>query len=294
MKKTKKLSFLLIGLLLFLPSVKFSPAQESYVGVQDGNEYLWRLSIYKANFGAFIMSNFAETLENLWPLGSLALINVYFEWLPWQHGPPQAHWPFSVTAMGLEFTGLILSPIDNTSITSMPVSAQFGWQLPHAPDYNSFFNSTWYIVNDTSSFLRQTYNLTLAFSPYGIMGVPFVPLNINWTSFIAEFLTEMNFRGGFYNNTSATANSNGYSLSVPAWGYENNSASIDIKVKYNSRGVLTSYEFFYGDLQLIDYWLYTPDVLALEDMLTLIVSAVIIIGIAALVYIMRWVIKHNN
>ena len=294
MKKTKKLSFLLIGLLLFLPSVKFSPAQESYVGVKDGNEYLWRLSIYKANFGVFIMSNFAETLENLWPLGSLALINVYFEWLPWQHGPPQAYWPFSITAMGPELTGSILSPVDNTSMTSIPVYAQFGWELPHDSDYNSLFNSIWYIVNDTSSFLRQTYNLSLAFSPYGIMGVPFVPLNINWTSFIAEFLTEMNFRGGFYNNTSATANSNGYSLSVPAWGYENNSVSIDINVKYNSKGILSSYEFFYGGLQLIDYWIAKADLLALEDMLTLIVSIGVITAIVSVIFIMRWVIRHNN
>ena len=294
MKNIKKLSFLFLGMLLLLPSVKVSPAQESYVGIQDGNEYLWRLSVYKANWGTFIMSNVAETLDNLWSLGISALINVYFDWLPWQHGPPQAHWPFSVTAMGLELTGTILSPFDNTTITSMPVDAQFGWELPHDPSYNSYFNDIWYIVNDTSSFLRQTFNLTLAFSPYGIMSVPFAPTSINWTAFITEFLEVMNFKGGFYNNTSAIANSNGYSLSVPAWGYENNSGSIDINVKYNSRGVLAEYEFFYGGLLLTKYWLYTPDVLALEDMITLIVSSVIIVGIVAVVFIMKWVLKHNN
>jgi hypothetical protein len=288
------LSFLFIGLLLILPSVNISTAQESYVGVNDGKEYLWRLSINKVNWGSYIMNNMAYTMENLWPLGPSALVNVYYEWLPWQHGPPQAHWPFSVTSIGLELTSTILSPYDNTSIRSTPVYAQFGWELPHAPDYNSLFNGTWYVVNDTASFLRQTYNLTLAFSPYAIMGVPFVPININWTMFITEFLAIMNFRGEFYNTTTATANSNGYSISVPAWGYENNTVAFDINVKYNSRGVLTYYEFIYGGDILTKYWIYTPDVFDIEDMVTLIVSSVIIIGIALLVYGMRWVIKHNN
>jgi hypothetical protein len=294
LNQKKKLGFFIIGLLLFLPSIKISPAQESYVGVQEGDKYLWRFGLHKINWGGYFSDQLEIILDNLWPLGDFALIGAYTEWYWIPVEPPQTYWPFNITAMGPELTSSILSPFDNTTITSMPVYAEAGWQLSYAPDYNSYYNGTWYIVNDTSSFLRQTLNLTLAFSPYGIMSVPLAPKTINWTLFVTEFLEVMNSRGGLYKNTSATAKSNGYSLNVPPWGYENNSAAIDINVKYDSKGLLTEYEFLYGGKLLVNYWLGRSDTIALGDMLTIIFGAGFIIVIALVVFIMRWVLKHNN
>lgn len=293
MKKMKKLYLLFLGLLLFLPFVKVSPAQESYVGIQEGNEYLWRLGLHSVNWEGYFMDNLEETLDILWPLGDLHMLNVYLDWFVWQHDPPQSHWPFSITAIGSEETGTLLSPFDNTIITSTPVNATAGWEIPWYEQYHSYYNGTWYIVNDTSSFLRQTFNLTLSFSPYGIMGVPFAPKTINWTSFITEFLGVMNSRGGLYNNISATAKSNGYSLNVPARGFENNSVAIDIQVKYNSNGVLTYYEFKYGGKLLVNYWLYVPDLIDEGDMLTIIFGGGLIVGIALFVLIIKRILKNN-
>ncbi len=294
MKKKNTIFFLFLGFLLFIPTVNVSTAQGTYVGLEEGDEFLYKLGLYKTNWGSFFTDNLEAILNNLWPLGSSSLLNVFVEWQVWQHDPPQSHWPFEITAIGSEITTPLLSPFDNTTIRSTPVNAATGWFLPHQPDLNSYYSGTWYIVNDSSSFLRQTFNLSLAFSPYGIMGVPMAPKNINWTYFISEFLAEMDFKGEFYNNTTATAKSNGYSLNVPAWGYENNSAAIDIRVSYNSNGMLTNYEFLYGGKLLVGYWIGSGDIIPLEDMLTIIWGAVIITGIVASVFIMRWVIKHNN
>jgi len=293
MKKMKKLCLLFLGLLLFLPFVKVSPVQGSYVGIQEGNEYLWSLGLHSVNWEGYFMDNLEETLDNLWPLGDLHMLNVYLDWFVWQHDPPQSDWPFSITAIGSEETGTLLSPFDNTIITSTPVNATAGWEMPWYKQYHSYYNGTWYIVNDTSSFLRQTFNLTLSFSPYGIMGVPFAPKTINWTFFITEFLGVMNSRGGFYNNISATAKSNGYSLNVPARGFKNNSVAIDIQVKYNSNGVLRYYEFKYGGKLLVNYWLYVPDLIDEGDVLTIIFGGGLLVGIALFVLIMKRILKNN-
>lgn len=255
MKKTKPLSLIILGFLLFLPFVKISPAQGSYLGIKDDDEYLWDLSVYSENLGWYFDHNIDETLANFWPLEPMSsLTKVFYDWAGVMIYPPQSHWPFDVISLGTEETGTLFFPYDNTTITYTPVMATAGWQLHIRPEYNNFYyNGSWYIVNDTSSFLRQTLNLTLSFSPYGIMSVPFAPKTINWTSFIAEFLGVMNFKGGFYRNISATAKSNGYSLGVPVLGFENNTAPINISVTYNSNGVLGNYKFSIGEKILVKY-----------------------------------------
>lgn len=297
MKKTKIKFLLFIGFLLIIPYIKVASAQGLYPEIEEGDEFLWKLSVYRANFQYFFEDDLGDTLRYLWPISQIPGIDmssVYFDWLGWQIRPPQSHWPFTILAMGSEETGKLLAPYDNTIITSISLNATTGWHLPQNPEYNSYYNGTWYIVNDTSSFLRQTFNLSLAFSPYAIMKVPFVPLTINWESFIAEFLEVMDSRGGFYKNISATANSNGYALHIPAGGFENNTRAIDIQVKYNPKGVFTYYKFSVGEYILIKYYMANPDEIALEDMLTIIWGGGIIVGIAIVVVITRWVVKHNK
>ena len=294
MKKTKKLGFLFIGLLLFLPSVKFSPAQESYVGVQDGDKYLWKFGLHKINWGAYFEDQLEDILGNLWPLGGLNMTPIYFDWFWVPVGPPQLYWPLNITSIGSEFPSTILIPYDNTTLTATPVYGRTGWHLSYEPDWNVYYDGFWYIVNDTASFLRQTLNLTLAFSLYGIMNVPFVPKTIDWDLFVSLFEDVMNSKGGLYKNTSAIARSNGYSINVAPGGYENNTYTLEINVKYNSKGVLEEYEFIYGGGVLANYWLARADSIPLEDMLTIIWGGGLIIGITLVVFLMRWVIKHNN
>ncbi|MHA1987392.1 MAG: hypothetical protein ACW98D_12200 [Promethearchaeota archaeon] len=282
MGKTKTLSILIIGLLLFLPFIKVSTAQASYVGIQEGQQHVRKLSLYKGNWMEYFMDSLGDTLNNLFPLDSLSeLTRVYTDWAVYYSPPPtyevRTTWPFTVNTIAPEQTGMILYPFDNTSMTSTAVYAEAGYQLN---EVSFLYDGTWYIVNETSSFLRQTLNLTLAFSPYGIMGVPFAPKTINWTIFIAEFLGVMSSKGGLYKNISATAQSNGYSLHVPIQGFETNSETIDIHVTYDSNGVFNSYEFLYGGKKLTQYRIPIPanPTQLIEDDWELIIYSLFFVG----------------
>jgi len=280
MEKTKKISLTIIGLLLFLPFVKYSPAQESYVGLNYGDDYKWKLRIYQPSWNYYFNDYFEESLGNLWSLGQFYnMTKVYLDWVRIYTDPPQhileVHFPFNLIDIGNEETSAFLTPFDNTTITTTLIYATTGYIIPKRSNYKSEYNRTWNIANNTSSFLRQTLNLTLAFSVYGIMEVPFAPKTINWGDFITEFLGLMNSRGGLYNNISATVLSNGYSLNVPAQGFESNSYALYIKVKYNSNGILAYYEFTYGGQRIVSYVLDTPstEVLSESDILSIIYGA---------------------
>ncbi len=257
MNKMKSLTLITLLVLLFIPSIRISNAQGSYVGIQNGDEYEWALSVYTENWDTYIADDLGATLENLVPLGASNLTRVFNDWNSF--APPQSYWPLKVTSIGVEETGLLFSPNDNTTITYTPVNGTFGWIL-------SLFDSLewdemWYIVNDTSSFLRQTINLSRTFSFYTMFSVFFAPITISWSSLVSEFLAEMTVKGGLYTNIAATAQSDGFLIDIPALGFENNSAAININVKYNSKGVLSYYKFSYGGKTLVDFnpGKYIPD-----------------------------------
>ncbi|NHJ24297.1 MAG: hypothetical protein EAX89_06960 [Candidatus Lokiarchaeota archaeon] len=256
MKKTKILTIITLSLLVFLPFIRFSTSQGAYVGTQEGDEYLWQLSVYSLNFGTYFADNLEDSLGILFPLGDeYNMTRVYGDW-SWG-SPPQSNWPITVNAIGTEETGQLL-PLDPTIITSTPVNGTAGYEIPSLPIYNTYWDSTWYIVNDTSSYIHQTLYLALFFSGYGIMGVPFIPTTINWATFVSESLAAMSIFGGLYNNVSLTALSNGFTLNVPPLGFDNNSVAIDIEVNYDANGVLTYYEFSYGAQMLVKYTLVEP------------------------------------
>ncbi|MHA1915125.1 MAG: hypothetical protein ACW986_11585 [Promethearchaeota archaeon] len=288
MKKTIFVSIFIIGLFLFVPFANISSAQASYVGVREGNKIMWKLGVHTSAFQGYFVDDLEPTLGNLFPLGPTAnLTTVYTDWLYWPSDPPQSYWYLNVTSLGPQVTGTLLSPYDNIQITSTPVYAKGGWTLSYNQGFGVLYDGMWSIVNDTSSFLRQTLNLTLAFSPYGIMNVPLAPKFINWNLFITEFQFIMNSKGGLYNNVSAVALSNGYSLHIPAWGFENNSSPIDIEVKYNSNGVLNNYKFLYGGLILINYLIHVTPLIPEALILTIVWSVAIFAVIVIIVLIAR-------
>ena len=248
--KTKSLGLVILGILLFLPFIRISYAQNSYVGIQNGDEFEWSLSLYAENYDTYMNDDMQITLENLFPLGPLNLTRVFNDWRG-HTATPQSYWPLTDVSIGAEETQQLFSPYDNTTITSTSVNATFGWLIPTDHD---FWELSWHIVNDTSSFLRQTLNLSRSFSPYEIMfNVLFAPISINWPSFVNSFLEVMDSKGGLYKNIAATAQSNGYLIDIPALGFENNSLAININVKYDSSGALSYYKFSYGDKTLVSF-----------------------------------------
>ncbi|MFX1297893.1 MAG: hypothetical protein ACFFD2_23980 [Promethearchaeota archaeon] len=249
MKKLKSLSLVIVCFVLLIPFIRIANAQGSYVGIQDDDEYNWALSVHTGNWNIYIADNLGVTLENLVPLGPSNLTRVYNDWNSLT--PPQSYWSLKVTAINVEETGQLFSPDDNTTITSTPVSGTIGWKIPLSESFE--WDDMWYIVNDTSSFLRQTINLSRLFSPYAMLSVLIVPTTISWSSLVSEFLAEMTAKGGLYINIAATAQSDGFLIDIPALGFENNSAAININVKYNSKGVLSYYKFSYGGKLLVDF-----------------------------------------
>lgn len=228
--------------LLLIPLINISNAQGSYVGVQNSDEFEWALSVHRDNWGTYESDDLETTLENIVTLGKSNLTRVFNDWSPLT--PPQSYWSITSINPGSEQTDLLLSPNDNTSITFTAVNGTFGWLIPLSS--SDEWEDTWYIVNDSSSFLRQTLNLSLFFSPYATFSVLFAPKTINWSLLVSDFLGLMNSRGGLYKNISATAQSNGFIVNIPALGFQNNSVSIEIKVTYSMNGVLSYYEFSYG------------------------------------------------
>ena len=248
--KTKSLGLVILGILLFLPFLRISYAQNSYVGIKNSDKFEWALSVYTENWDTYITDDMGTTIENLFPLGSSNLTKLFNDWSV-HTAIPQSYWPLTDVLIGTEETQQLFSPYDNTTITSTPVNATFGWIFP--PYDSLYWEDTWHIVNDTSSFLRQSLNLSRSFSPYAMFSVLFTPITIDWSSLINDFLGVMDSKGGLYKNIVATAQSNGYLIDIPALGFENNSLAININVKYDSSGALSYYKFSYGDKTLVSF-----------------------------------------
>ena len=282
--KSKKLSLVVLGILMFMSFISFANAQGSYVGVQNSDKFEWALTLNTENWDTYMTDNLEITLENLFHPGSSNLTSVFYDWSAIAT-KPQSYWSLTNLAIGTETAGQILSPDDNTTITSTPIDVTFGWII-------STDSGNWeqplYVVNDTSSFLRQTMNLSLAFSFYTMFDVFIVPTTINWVSFVSDFLGVMGSKGGLYQNISATAQLNGYLLDVPALGFENNSVAINVNVKYNSKGVLSLYKFSYGGQSLLEFvpGTYIPENERVPDQyIYMFISLSIIFAVEVLVYI---------
>jgi len=293
MKKLRCFTFFTIGLILFFPFVNLASAQAWYVGVKEGNNHMWKLGIYNGNFQGWFEDDLEETLGNFFPIGPINLTRLYIDGIASSINAPQTYWFLNVTSFGPQITNTLLSPYDNTQITSTPVYGRGGWALPHDLSYNAFYDGVWNVVNDTSSFLRQTLNLTLVFSPYGIMYVPLSPRFINWGLFATEFNELMDSKGGLYDNVSTVALSNGYTLHVPSWGFENNTKPIEIKVLYGSSGTLINYEFRYGGLLLTNYVLHIEPLIPEGLVLTIVWSIVIFGVVVLLVFLARKLTKKT-
>ncbi|KKM15499.1 hypothetical protein LCGC14_1695490, partial [marine sediment metagenome] len=254
---TKIITISILGLLLLVPFMmptKAAPA--SYIGVEEGDSYLWGLNMYDTAWTQWFTDGMTETLASIWSQDAGDnLTKVYIDW-SWDPGVyPQSYWPIDVDTFLPENTSTFLSGygiFDN--ITYTPVNLSAGWYSNTWPTFVfDYYNDTWYIVNDTSSFVAQSLYGGAAASPYALMGVPFAPTNINWTEFASEAEANLTSRGGWIANTTLTALADGYIINVPVGGYENNTVAITITVTYDSNGVLTYSSFEYGTDMLYDY-----------------------------------------
>ncbi len=282
--KLKKLNLAIVGILLFISFISFASAQGSYVGVQNSDEFEWALTLNTENWNTYLADDLETTLENLFQLGPSNLTRVFNDW-SLIATKPQSYWSLKSLTIGTEATGKLLSPFDNTTITSTFINGTFRWMIPTDSDS---WDQILYAVNDSSSFLRQTLNLSRAFSFYTMFDVFIVPTTINWPLFVSDFLGIMASKGGLYQNISATAQSDGYLLDIPALGFENNSAAINVNVKYNSKGLLTLYKFSYGGQTLLEFMpgTYIPEYERVPDQyIYMFIGLTVIFAAEVIVYI---------
>ncbi len=270
MKKTKIIIISILGLLLLVPFMtptRAAPA--SYVPVAEEEEYLWELSVYYPNNTQFNADGMSTVMATIFGTPAAWQISkVYFDWSNDPPVYPQSSWPLTVKSILPENTSTFLSDyFIFANITHTPVYLGAGFYALNWPGlgFDLFYDATWYIVNDTASFAAQSLYGAQAFSPYTLMGVPFGPKNINWTVFAG--LANWGMSSGFYwqgdaVNVTVTALSDGYSLYVPALGFQNNTLPITINTTYTTDGILNNYTFEYGALTLFFYELasYSPDV----------------------------------
>ena len=292
---TKKIGIIILGILFYFSFSTFITAQSPYVGVQELTEYEWALSVYSGNWNAYQADDLEITLGNLVPLGIYNLTRIYNDWgsIP---SVPQSVWPYTVTSIGSEVTGQIITPEGPKIFTSTPINGTAGYVVLSDPLNKDYWDENLDIANNTTGFLQQTRNLSYIFSVYYMMAARFAPTSIDWSDLVNEYLMVMNSKGGVYMNISATSQSNGFLIHVPILGFQDNSVPIDINVTYNTNGVLTYYEFSYGQpllkLELSNYLLELEereknDLIVQYAIVFGVLSAVLAVEIFAYIYMKK-------
>lgn len=271
MKKNKLITVSILGMLLLIPfMIPAKAAPPAYVPVAVEEKYEYELSQFNTNFGQFFTDDMSAVIAGLFfhPAGT-DIATIYGGW-SWDAVTPQSAWPITVTEIHPETTGALMSVwglMDNINYTQ--VDGDYGYTVIHYTASNLYYPWTWYIVNDTYSFALQNVFGGYAFSPYMIQEIPFAPKNIDWNVFAATCQWGLtNYFGGVVGNTTITALSDGYSLSVPVAGYVNNTLPITINVSYNADSILANYTFQYGALTLFYYELASYEVDAVDPVIT--------------------------
>ncbi|KKM18101.1 hypothetical protein LCGC14_1669080 [marine sediment metagenome] len=265
MIKSKLTSLMILGLLFTLPFIDLFTSGmanddfPSYIGIREGYEYGWDLNIYLTEWTQWNADNMSNMLGVLFNQDIyMHLTRVYDDW-SWDPTPPQSIWPLTVDLILPENTSKLLEAygIDDL-INYTPINCTFGYEVPDLPPVNRYFPRNVYIGNDTESFAKQHLFGGMATSPYWIQYVPFAPININWTEFVEVSEAELeNHWGEWVANTTITAQTDGYLMNVPAYGYIGNSLPIKINITYNSDSVLSYFSIEYGGDMLLDYILTT-------------------------------------
>ena len=265
MKKTKIITISILGLLLLVPFMmptKAAPA--SYVPVAEEEQYYWTHSIKYGNWTQFTADGMSDAFVNIFNTSISDTMQIlYTAWVGYWGYPIISYWPMTIDLILPESIDAFLNASFGITdvITNTPVNISAGYEHAVGAVY---YSDTWYVVNDSASFAAQSLYGGAMISPYGILGVPFAPLNMDWAVFAAAADAGMDtYWGGWAANTVVTALPSGYSMSVPIGGYENNTLAITMKNTYTTGGILNYSSLTYGTLMITEWKLLSiaPDVI---------------------------------
>jgi len=251
MKKNKIIVISLLSLLLLMPFMTTTRAQSpSYVGVEEGEIYEFALNVYGANWVQWGADNMTAWWDAAWTHGPLYHHDkLYGDTAGWTPVTPQLIFSFDIESIA-----------ENATAGQTEVNSTFGTYVVFFPSASYDASSSVPIGNDTAKFAADSLYGGMSTSGYWILGIPFAPIGVNWTEFVA--LGTWGLDTGYWNITNPnewnytltmTEIPNGYSLFSPAMGFGNNSLSITITTTYDSDGVLSYHSFEYGTNMLYDY-----------------------------------------
>ena len=255
MKKTKIITFSLLGLLLLVPFMRPSRAQvPSHVGVAVGDEFAIGLNIYIDTWTEWNADNMEDFWGTAWALGPLNLTGIFETGYG---SPPDQIIHYEITSI-----------VENTTTGNTEINSTFGMEFP-AWQYTSWSTASNTISNNTAGFAADDMWYGLMAVGWNPPYVPFIPTTVNWTEFAEVtnygmgdglwFITTPVPSFGYGYDITAAALTNGFTLSSPAMGFGNNSLAITITTTYNSDGVLTYNSFEYGTNLLYEYELLDID-----------------------------------
>ncbi len=260
-KKNKAITISLLGLLLLISFTTPTRAQApSYGGVAVEEEYVYDLNVYVANWGQWGIDNMSSNLAVLFAHDPASTLAQVWTDTSWDATPPQLVFRYVVNSF---------LPESTTPYTFTGVNVTGYIEVPDFPAANSETSYIWQIGNNASAYAQVNLYGGYATTPYWLPGSAFAPEGINWTEYVAICNVGMEaYWGPYAGNTTFTELANGYSMSVPAYGYINNSLPIEINSTYNANGAINYYSFDYGGSLLFDFDLSSYNVDAVDPVVT--------------------------
>lgn len=293
LKKIVPINILIFSLLL-IASINVGVATEDYVGVSEGDEYIWNLTVSEKEIEDFAKDVYGEEywkqMEDSWDDGADDM-GINDDWT--------------------QYSGLkivvedISSEFDSSSSYYYYSNSSYKYVLIEIEAYYSEDMSTWTSIKDTmedyyEAEYNQPYNMPDINVPildpddltYEMMSFmmysPFMPLGFDWSEFVEDLNEGYEEYGGSSSmDFEATALSNGLTLEMDDMPSMEGGTIDDISstITYNEKGVLSYFDIMYGTVYLAKVQLQTGfgDIPGYPTMIFLSLAAIGTLGLIIVV-----------
>ena len=258
MKKVKLLCLSILGLLFLIPLVNFSTAASGdYVGVKEGDSYSWKLTMNINAINALV-EDAGGTFEELEDLEGLL--------------PPVSSLTFTATVKNVLPEDTMM--VNSTLVTYVPINVTLSAIVPGYGSGEIGTEIVSVFSNETDHYLHM---MLYAFeSPY--LTFVFVAQNLDWTK-VVEDVQDLFGLNPIYQNVVLTEESNGIKLVVPEGEFNATQKEMELKMTYNSKGVISYAGFKYDGVTAISLTLSGGEEEIPGYMLPIIMGTIAVVGI---------------
>ena len=290
MKKKELLAISLLSILVFVSFANVAvAAPPSYVGVKNGETYIWRANLNMANINITAIALFGE--DN-WTL----LYESFLE--------------FFQTSFGMEFdflkgAGLKVVMTNVTDEMPHPWYTEFDVGGLYFDQYMSYAANNWTLVTEAANFTEPMMYLfnpsDLNESTIMMGGGPnlFISKGYNFAMFVSVYMSYIATDPYMNGNITIAVQGNGLKLNIKAayleWYYNMMGAIFEVgtfsdaemTIRWNSNGVLDKATLKYGGLDLGDAYLETDDEFFIPGYELVTILGVSLVTFIALVYTIK-------